>query len=93
MSTWIIGAAFRSMLSGSLNTWLCRRGQVLGEAAVGVAAEQLAVRAQVRLADTAVETVAAIELGIDDDPLAGAERRCLPASTTSPAISCPMMRG
>ena len=50
-----------------------RGGKELREAAIRIAAEQLAVRTQVSLADTAVETDAAIELRIDDDPVAAAE--------------------
>src|SRR5439155_708408 len=47
--------------------------EVFGKAAVRVAANQHAVRAQMCLADPAMEARAAVKLGVDDDPVAGAQ--------------------
>ena len=51
-----------------------RNGDELGKAAVPVPSDQHAVRAQVRLPDAAVEARPAIELRIDDDAIAAAQR-------------------
>ena len=47
-----------------------RRGDVFGESPVRVAAEEPAVRAEMRLADAAMKAVAAVQLRIDDDAIA-----------------------
>ena len=44
--------------------------EIIGKTAVGVAADQQTIRAQVRLADPAMEAFAAVQLGVDDDPVA-----------------------
>ena len=46
---------------------------IFGKAAIGIATDQHAVRTQVGLPDPAMETGAAVQLRVDDDPLAGGE--------------------
>ena len=53
-----------------------RNGDELREAAVAIASDEHAVLAKMCLADPAMEARAAIQLRIDDDAVAGAQRAC-----------------
>ena len=75
VSTWINGAVRSSIASGRAKHVGRRRGHIFGKAAVDVAPQQHAVGAQVRLADSAVETLAADKVrGSTIDPVSRPER-------------------
>ena len=57
--------------SGKRKTWLDRSRDILSEAAIGIAADQHSVGAQMRLPDAAVKTQPAIQFRIDNDSVAG----------------------
>ena len=72
VSTWIIGAVWSSIESGSRKTWLAGTCEIFGKAAVDVAADQRAVGAEIASAPCGNGSrCRQYSFRIDDDALAG----------------------